>query len=152
MRSAHVLSHESRPGNWGWPILAPREEMIHVTRAGCVAVARARVKHHLAPYSVDQVVDVDGVPVLDAARTAVDIAREHGYVHGTVACDAARQLGIASATLWDAAAPMTCLARGHGSSAIQDSDAGGGERGETLGRMLLREIGLGPIQTQFELR
>ena len=96
------------------------------------------VKHHLAPYQSDQVVVVEGVPVLDAARTAVDMAREHGYVHGTVACDAARQLGVRLSELWEAVAPMTCwpevtVVR----ASIQDSDPGAESVGETLGRMLL---------------
>jgi hypothetical protein len=153
MRSAHVLSHESAARELGLAILSPHEEMIHVTRRG-VRGGRIEhgVKHHLAPYAASQVVDVDGVLVLDAARTAVDIAREHGYVHGLVACDSARQLGTALATLWEAAAPMVCwpevtVVR----SAIQDSD-GGESVAETLGRILLTEIGLQPIETQFEIR
>ena len=78
-----------RPGSLGLAILAPEKEIIHVTRRG-VSGGRLEhgVKHHLAPYQSDQVVVVEGVPVLNAARTAVDMAREHGYVHGTVACDA----------------------------------------------------------------
>ena len=154
MRVAHVLSHESAASELGLAILTPDEEIIHVTRRG-VRGGRLEhgVKHHLAPYQSDQVVVVEGVPVLDAARTAVDMAREHGYVHGTVACDAARQLGVRLSELWEAVAPMTCwpevtVVR----ASIQDSDAGAESVGETLGRMLLREIGLGPIQTQFELR
>ena len=154
MRSAHVLSHESAARELGLAILAPDEELIHVTRRG-VSGGRIEhgVKHHLAPYQSDQVVMVEGVPVLNAARTAVDMAREHGYVHGVVACDAARQLGVRLSDLWEAVAPMTCwpevtVVR----ASIQDSDPGAESVGETLGRVLLREIGLGPIQTQFELR
>ena len=154
MRAAHVLSHESAARELGMPILRPDQDVIHVTRRGAHAgPALHGVKHHLAPYQSDQVVVIEGVPVLNAARTAVDMAREHGYVHGTVACDAARQLGIRLSELWEAVAPMTCwpevtVVR----ASIQDSDPGAESVGETLGRMLLGEIGLGPIQTQFELR
>jgi hypothetical protein len=154
MRAAHVLSHESAARELGLAILTPDEEIIHVTRRG-VRGGRLEhgVKHHLAPYQRDQVLEVEGVPVLDAARTAADIAREHGYVHGTIACDAARQLGVRLGALWSAVEPMTCwpevtVVR----ACIQDSDAGAESVGETLGRILLHELGLGPIQTQFELR
>ena len=154
MRAAHVLSHESAARELGLAILRPDEELIHVTRRG-VRGGRTEhgVKHHLAPYQQDQVVEVEGVPVLDAARTAADIAREHGYVHGVVACDSARQLGVGLGALWTAVEPMTCwpdvtVIR----ACIQDSDPGAESVGETLGRLLLREIGLGPVQTQFELR
>lgn len=154
MRAAHVLSHESAARELGMPILAPDEEVIHVTRR----TARGNgvehgVKHHVAPYSPSQVVVVDGVPVLDAARTAADIAREHGYVHGLVACDSARQAGSSLADLWEAVAPMVCwpevtVVR----NAIQDSDPGAESVGETLGRILLGELGIGPVTTQFEIR
>jgi hypothetical protein len=154
MRAAHVLSHESAARELGLAILVPDEEWIHVTRRG-VRGGRSEhgVKHHLAPYQLDQVVEIERMPVLDAARTAVDIAREHGYVHGIVACDAARQLGAVLGDLWAAVEPMTCwpevtVVR----ECIQDSDAGAESVGETLGRLLLREIGLGPIETQFEVR
>jgi hypothetical protein len=154
MRAAHVLSHESAARELGLAILTPDKEVIHVTRRG-VRGGRAEhgVKHHLAPYQHDQVLEVDGVPVLDLARTAVDMAREHGYVHGTVACDSARQLGVTLGALWAAVEPMASwpevtVVR----ACIQDSDRGAESVGETLGRLLLREIGLGPIDTQFELR
>jgi hypothetical protein len=96
---------------------------------------------------------VDGIPVLGLARTAVDIAREHGLVPGVVAMDSARQLGASAADLWAAAAPMVCwpevtVVR----AAIDRSDPGAESVGETLGRLLLEEMGLGPVQTQFELR
>jgi hypothetical protein len=154
LRRAHVLSHESAARELGLSILRPEQEVIHVTRRG-VRGGRVEhgIKHHLAPYRRDDVVRVDGIPVLGAARTAVDIAREHGYVHGLVACDSARQLGVGLPDLWDAVAPMVCwpevtVVR----AAVQDSDPGAESVGETLGRILLTEMGLGPIQTQFELR
>jgi hypothetical protein len=154
MRRAHVLSHDSAAHELRIAMLAPPVELVHVTRRG---VRGGRVehgmKHHLAPYRPDQVVVVDGIPVLDAARTAVDIAREHGLVPGIVAIDSARQLGVSAAELWAACAPMVCwpevtVVR----AAIDLSDPGAESVGETLGRLLLGEIGLGPVQTQFELR
>ncbi len=154
MRSAHVLSHESAARELGLPILTPEPEIVHVTRRG-VRGGRTEhgVKHHLAPYQTDQVVVVEGVPVLDIARTAVDIAREHGYVHGLVACDSARQLGVGLGRLWEAVAPMTSwpevtVVR----AVIQDSDPGAESVHETLGRVMLNELGLGRVQTQFEIR
>ncbi|MBF4768961.1 type IV toxin-antitoxin system AbiEi family antitoxin domain-containing protein [Nocardioides agariphilus] len=153
MRAAHVVSHETAARELGLAILTPKNEVIHVTRRG-VGGGRLEhgVKHHLAPYQTDQVVLVDGIPVLDAARTVADICREHGYVHGLVACDAARQLGVSLTALWRATAPMRCwpevtVVR----AVIQDSDPGAESVAETLGRILLREVGLGPVETQFEI-
>ena len=42
------------------------------------------------------------LPVLDRARTALDMVREHGRAHGLAACDAAMRAGV------DARAPATC--------------------------------------------
>jgi hypothetical protein len=153
MRAAAVLSHESAARELGLAILTPDEDIIHVTRHGARGNGVEHgVKHHRAPYSASQVIVVEGVPVLDAARTSVDIAREHGYVHGVVACDSARQLGVDLASLWEAAAPMVCwpevtVVR----AAIQDSDPGAESVNESLGRILVNELGLGPVQTQFEI-
>ena len=154
MRRAHVMSHDSAARELRLAMLTPDEEYIHLTRKG-VRGGRVEhgVKHHLAPYREDQVVLVDGIPVLGPARTALDIAREHGLVAGVVSIDSARQLGVSEADLWSACAPMVCwpevtVVR----AAIDRSDPGAESAGETLGRLLLEEIGLGPVQTQFELR
>ena len=96
---------------------------------------------------------VDGLPVLDLARTAVDIAREHPLPHGVVAIDAARQLGVSLAELWSA---IDAMYRWPGITtarlAVESSDGGAESVGETLARMMLDELGIGPVQTQFELR
>ena len=154
LRRAHVLSHESAARELGLPILRPETDLIHVTRRG-VRGGRVEhgVKHHLAPYRPHQVVEMDGIPVLDRARTALDIAREHGFIAGVVACDSARQAGVPLDHLWQAAAPMVCWPQVTVVRAcIERCDPGAESVGETLGRLLLEEIGLGPVQTQFELR
>ena len=76
MRAAHVLSHESAARELGQPILTPDQDPhpCHPTWCARPAPYLHGVKHHLAPYQSDQVVVVEGVPVLDAARTAVDMA------------------------------------------------------------------------------
>jgi hypothetical protein len=154
MRRAHVLSHDSAARELRLAFLKPEQELVHVTRRG-VRGGRIEhgIKHHLAPYRADQVVLVDGIPLLGAARTALDITREHGFVAGVVACDSARQLGVSEAELWAASAPMAfwpevTVVR----QAIGRSDPGAESVGETLGRLLLEEIGIGPVETQFELR
>ena len=97
---------------------------------------------------------VDGVPVLDAAARHSTSPVSTGTSHGVVACDSARQLGV---RLSDSSG-RPCLPMGYWPevtvvrAAIRSSDPGAESVGETLGRLLLEEIGLGPIETQFELR
>ncbi len=76
MRRAWVLSHDSAAHASEMAILTPEDPLVHVTRPGWTgAWTEFGVKHHLARYLPEQVVEVEWAPhVLDLARTAVDIA------------------------------------------------------------------------------
>jgi Transcriptional regulator, AbiEi antitoxin len=152
-RTDHVLSHDSAAHELGLAILRPREELVHITRPLCRA-ARTRngVKHHGARYQPGQVVDAGGVPVLDAARTACDMAREYGIQGGLPTFDAAMRTGVTRDQFhaavqdmagWpDVLAPRAC---------IELADPGAESVAETLGRLLVMEV-VGPdveIETQF---
>ena len=148
----HVMSHDSAALEHGMALLdAPK--MVHVTRQD-VRGSRSRhgVKHHGAVHHPRQVMERNGIPLLDPARTAVDVAREHGLLHGLVACDSAMQLGVTRRQFRLALEPMSywpgvTSAR----AAVARADTGAQSPGETLTRDLLEDAGLGPIQTQFGL-
>ena len=142
----HVVSHDSAALFLGLPTLAQPAPLVHLTRLG---PPRARtqngIRYHQSRLMGAQRLVVEGLPVLDVARTAVDIAREHPLTHGVVAIDAARQLGVSLAELWSAMDPMyrwpgITTAR----LAVESSDAGAESVGETLARMMLDELGIGP--------
>lgn len=147
----HVMSHHSAAALLRLPTLQPPDGLQHVTRPD-VHGGRTEhgVKHHVAPYHPDQVVEVDQVPCLDRARTALDIAREHGYRHGLVAADGALRSGCSRADLAAAAEPMrnwpqvTTVRR-----VVEGADPGAESVGETLARELVEELGIGRPQTQF---
>ncbi|WP_193613944.1 type IV toxin-antitoxin system AbiEi family antitoxin domain-containing protein [Nocardioides lijunqiniae] len=149
----HVMSHDSSALELGLAILHPPQPRTHVTRPGLVGSHRRReVTEHLAPYRDDQVVTVAGRRVLDLARTAVDIAREHPLEYGVAACDSARRMGCELDALSAAVLPMrnwphVTRAR----EAVELSDAGADNVAETLARLLVSELGLGRPQTQFGL-
>ncbi len=115
MRRDWVASHDSSAYEHGLAILEPPDPHVHVTRPGFTgAWTKNGVKHHLARFSPEQVVDTGDLRVLDLARTAVDIAREHGSPYGEIACDAVMRRGVERAQLEGAVAPMdqdTCAAR-----------------------------------------
>jgi predicted transcriptional regulator of viral defense system len=156
MSMPHVLSHESAALAHGLPILRPRRELVHITRFG-VQGCRTRhgVSHHLAPFRTEQIVDVEGVPTFDLARTAVDIARSHGpkgLAYGVVACDSALRAGATREELEAAVQPMrswpgVTVAR----EAVAFADAGAESVGESLARLLVASLGLGEPETQFGL-
>ena len=153
MLTPHVMSHDSAALELRMGILLPQPVLVHVTRFGDLGGRTEHgVKHHLAPFTPAQVVFIDGRPVLDAARTAADIAREHGATHGIVAADSARRLGvtdrdfdfvIAQMRNW----PFVTVVR----SVVEHSDGGSDSVGESLGRILVLELGIGRPQTQFGL-
>ena len=153
LRLDHVMSHDSAALEHGMPILGARPEMIHVTRPRVLGTRSEHgVKHHKAVFLPDQRIVVNGIPVLDRARTAVDIAREHGFRHGAVACDSAMRAGVTRRELELAVEPMWCwpgvtAAR----EAVDFADPRAESVAETLGRDLVCELGLGDVEPQFEV-
>jgi len=150
-----VRSHETAALELGLGVLLPPPEarLTHVTRPCVGSHLRHGVKHHLAPYRKEDVVEANGFAVLSPARTAIDIAREHGSPYGEVAIDSVRWNGTSVVELenildtmltWpDHRRTLTCL---------QNSSDGAERVPETLMRLLLEEIGLGPVETQFGMR
>ena len=151
MKRPHLMSHDSAARLHELPMLRPDEPLVHVTRFG-VGGSRTQegVKHHLTRVGLFGAPQVGGVRVTDLARTALDIAREHGPLSGTAMCDAVLQRGINQADLdsqlqlmWSW--PGVTRAR----AAVDLADPGAETLGESLTRMVLEELGLGPSQTQF---
>ena len=150
----HVMSHDSAARAHGLPLLDPTVSLVHVTRRG-VGGSRTEhgVKHHLAkdgPLCVDV---VDGLPVTQPARTAVDVAREHGLSSGVVIADAVLRSGIPREAL---AAELVKERHWRGvnnaRAAVDLADSGAESAGESLTRVLLVELGIGEPETQFPVR
>jgi Transcriptional regulator, AbiEi antitoxin len=153
MVTPHVLSHDSAGLELGMDLLLPDPFMPHVTRPGVLGSrTKSGVKHHKAVFHPCQVLQVNRFPVLDLARTAVDIAREHGSPYGVVACDAALRLGASRHQLELALEPMRNWPHVKRARAAVDlADPGAESVGETLARTLVEELGIGRPQTQFGL-
>lgn len=149
-----VLSHDSSCHLQGLPMLRPKEPLVHLTRPGWTnAWTEYGIKHHLARFEPAQVVVVDGVRALDLARTAADVAREHGFRHGLVACDAAMRRGVSRTELWRAVDVMTSWPGVKDARpAIELADPGAESVLETLARELVIEAGIGQPETQFPVR
>ncbi|WP_139983506.1 type IV toxin-antitoxin system AbiEi family antitoxin domain-containing protein [Nocardioides litoris] len=150
MRRAWVLSHDSAAHLLGLAVLADEDAHAHITRPGFTnAWTKGRVKHHLARYRDGQVVDVDGTPALDAARTVCDVAREHGFRAGLVTADSALRLGVRRGDLWEAVDsmrswPYVTTVR----NVIEAADGRAETPIESLARELLLEMGLA-VDPQF---
>ncbi len=154
LKRGYVVSHDSSAHEHGLEILLPPDPHTHITRRGSTtAWSRYGVKHHYAGFKPEQVTVIDGLEVLDLARTAVDIAREHGEPYGEIACDAAMRLGVTRVALREACEPMTNWPHVQRiRRAVEFADPGAQTAIETLGRLLVDALGLGVIETQFPYR
>lgn len=154
MRRGWVLSHDSAAHEHGMTILSPLEPFVHVTRPGFTnAWTEHGVKHHLAGFAESQRVLVEGRPVLDLPRTAVDIARERGTKDGLVACDAAMRMGVTRAELLRAVERMDHWPGSRAARLCAKlADPGAENPLESLGRELVIEAGIGVPETQFPVR
>lgn len=148
----HVFSHDSSALVLGMGI-SHRAPLVHVTREKVHGDRqRAGIKHHLAPYHAGQVAVHDGLEVLSAARTALDLAREHGLGAGVAACDEVLRSGVPRASLRAVAAPMSCWPGIRTVRRAMDlADPGAETYVESLGRVLVHELGIGWPETQFGL-
>ncbi len=149
----HVLSHDSAAMVLGLGCPDPRTALVHVTRPKVHGDAnRAGIKHHLAPYAADQVRDMGDLRVLDPARTALDMAREHGLVAGVACCDAALRTGTTRADLDRARQAMRCWPGSRVMDAtLRLADPGAESWLESEARVFLTSLGLGRPETQFGL-
>ncbi len=153
VRDPHLLSHHSAAYPLELPVLREPEPTSHLTHPGLVGTHRRHgIAHHLAPYPPEQTCRVGGMPMLGLARTALDIAREHGYLHGLVAVDSAMRMGVTRTELLAVARQMYCWPHSTViadviASASPDTDS----IGETLLRDLVESLGFGVPEVQFGL-
>lgn len=131
----------------------PRTALVHISRTKVHGDAvRAGVKHHLAPYRAGDRTQIDGFPVLDRARTAVDMVREHGRAHGLAACDAALRAGVRRDELYEVLDTMTAWPHSRCVRwCIEHADGGAETYLESLVRDFVLELGIGRPVTQFGL-
>lgn len=149
----YVFSHDSSAIALEMGAPRPQTSLVHITRPNVHGdEVRAGVKHHLAPYLEDDVIEIDGLRVLGHARTALDMAREHGRVAGLAACDAALRHGCSRADLEGVLSRMWCWPRSRTMRyCIEMADEGAESYLESQGRDLVLELGIGRPETQFGL-
>jgi hypothetical protein len=149
-----ALSHDSAALVHRMPLLDPRRSLVHLTRAGYGgAWTRAGISHHYGRFAPgDLLEDPTGTRHLAIARTAVDLAREHGELAGLVACDWALRQGVGREKLIEAYLPMSHWPGvTHARAAVERADPRAENAAESLGRDLVEELGIGPVDAQFPI-
>lgn len=148
-----TMSHDSAARILAIDMLNPPSPSSHLTLYGPRGsrTNSGLTRHRdLLPLCVER---VDGLVTTSYARTAIDLARWHGYRHGLVAIDSVRRLGVPRSDLeaeLDRMRHHPHIARAH--AALADSNAGAESVLETLGRELVVSLGIGDVQTQFAVR
>lgn len=151
MTRPHLVSHDSAVRAHDLPMLHPEMDLVHVTRFG-VGGSRTHegVKHHLTRVGLLDAPQVGDMRLTGLARTAVDMAREHGWLAGLVVCDAVLQRGLTPARLEEELSLMWCWPDvTQARSAVAQCAFGAESVGETLSRVRIEELGLGRPETQF---
>ena len=149
----YAFSHDSSSIVLGMGAPDPRRAIVHVSRTKVHGDAvRAGVKHHLAPFRARDLTCVDGFPVLNRARTALDMVREHGRAHGLAACDAALRAGVQRSELGDVLATMSAWPHSRCVRwCIEHADGRAETYLESLVRDFVLELGIGRPDLQFGL-
>ena len=150
----HVISHDSAAYLHGLPILEADPRLSHITRFGALGGrTKFGVKHHKAPFAPEQITFVDGVPVLDVARTVADIGREHGARHGIVAACSALRAGTSRRQLELAIEPMRSWPYvTQPRLAVGWADRRCETPGEALSLLMVKELDMADVEPQFGLR
>lgn len=154
MATPRLISHDSAAYLHGLDILEARPRLVHVTRYGALGGrTRHGVKHHKAPFAEEQIVFVDGHPVLDIPRTVADIAREHGARHGIVAAGSALRMGLTKPVLRAAVIPMRNWPYvTQPRKLIELADSRCENPGEDLTKLMLEEVALDVVHPQFGIQ
>ena len=150
----HWFSHESSAVIQGVPLPDASRVRVHVTRPRVLGDrAKAGIVHHKAVFLPSQATLVDGLPVLDLARTACDLARGSGLTAGLAACDHVLRRGVTREELMAVRRQMSCW---RGVKTVQRSielaDPGADNYAESALRELVHSLGVGWPTTQFGLR
>lgn len=148
-----VVSHASAAVLHRLPLLDAPPPRVQVTRpAARAGKNRGGVHLHVAALADDEVVVIEGVAATSAARTAVDLARSSSLGSAVVTGDAA--LGrLGSHDPLDEALARAARRPGVGRArhAVGLMDGRAESPGESLSRLLLRELGLPEPQPQLEV-
>ena len=150
----HAMSVDSAARAHDLPFLHPARPLSHLVRPGVWGTRSEHgVKHHLSRVMPKPLVEVAGMTVTPLARTALDVAREHGFEAGVAACDGVLRRGVDRADLDRELGLMSCWPYiTHARAAVDHADPGAENVAESYARLLVLELGLGRPTTQFPVR
>ncbi|AFV88360.1 hypothetical protein PACID_05190 [Acidipropionibacterium acidipropionici ATCC 4875] len=133
-----ALSHTSAVALLGLPMTRDGAESVWITRS-----SDASTQHHpplivrACEFGDDEVIDVNGLLVTTPERTAMDMARQFGFVTGTMIADAVLRGGSTPNKLLSI---VTRAPRRPGNAIARDVAAFADRRSESPGESLMRAV------------
>ncbi len=146
-----VVSHTSAAVLHELPVWAEALLHVDVTRPRVGGGRRRTAVHrHGDPLLAEEVVEIDGWPTTDLARTVVDLARTLPFEQGVAAADRALSLGLTIEEL-SGALVRAAGRRGAGTArrVVAFADGRSESVGESRSRVLLAELGLEAPEIQL---
>ena len=147
-----VASHSSAALLHGLDLLSPAD-LVHMTRTGVLGGRTDHgVSYHPAGLDLADVVRLMGQDCTSLARTAVDVAREEGYLPGLVVADQVLRRGVPRGELRRVLEGMTNwpdVTRAR--AVVEDADGGAQSVAESVARPIITELGFGRPQLQFRI-
>lgn len=139
-----AIGHAAAAIALGLPTVCSLDRPCVTVQAGTALRRLAKVHLHRATLREDDIVVVDGFPVLSAARTVTDLAREHGVDAGVAAADQALRSGLVTGA--DLTAALTRCDGWPGArsarAAVLCADPGAESPLESLSRLRILRAGL----------
>ena len=149
---AGVISHLSAAVLQDLPVWGDPLQLVHVTRTSGTGRRHGHLHVHVTPLQPAEVVEVDGLPVTDLARTAVDLGRSLPTAQAVAAGDAALRAGLTRPDL------ATALGRAEGRPGVSAArraarllDPRSESAGESASRVVLHGLGLPPPIVQHDV-
>lgn len=154
LRRPAIVSHQSAAVLLGMPVWGARLDRVHVTRRPpASSQTTGPLRCHVARLRDDELTEVGGVVVTDAARTALDLARSLPFEPAVVALDAALHERFVSRDELHRRLLDIAGTRGsrHAARVVAFADGRSESVGESRSRVLLAELDLSPSTLQLEI-
>lgn len=148
------LTHESAAAVHGLELLAPDHERVHFAKERRGGGRSTRYRHVHSGLPDDSVVVVNGLPVSNLARTAVDVAAGRPFPQALAAVDGALRLGLMTAEITAELSRRTVRGAAVVVAALRYGDGRSANPGESWGRaqMIEARLPLPDLQCEFLLR
>lgn len=149
-----AFSHQSAAVLHDIPLWKVPRRQVHVTQAGRATARKAGTLYTHPAGSEFDVVRIDGLPVVGAARTVVDLARMLPFEEGVVAADGAlhRRIVTPDEIRVELLAAKGRTGAARAAAVVAFADGRSESVGESRSRVLLRRAGLPDPELQVVVR